>query len=182
VELAAARATYLAGRETGYAPAALLRSRVFWWLVERVTRDTKLGQKAEEFDRGRGTPLIGLENEDILGAGVERVPRLEGEVSGRPRLADGRVLGVASVVWATGFAPDFRWVRLPVFGADGYPIHRRGVVDAAPGLYFVGLPFQHTFASAVIGGVGKDARYVADHLAKRAAGRGYERTGTRPGG
>ena len=41
------------------------------------------------------------------------------------------------------------------------------MVDAAPGLYFLGLPFQHTFASAVIGGVGKDARYIAEHIAER---------------
>lgn len=81
---------------------------------------------------------------------------------------------MAGVVWATGFAPDFGWIQLPIFDEGGYPIHRRGVVDAAPGLYFLGLPFQHTFASAVIGGVGKDARHVADHLAARVTKRGDE--------
>jgi putative flavoprotein involved in K+ transport len=44
-------------------------------------------------------------------------------------------------------------------------------VDAAPGLYFLGLPFQHTFASSAIGGVGKDARYIAEHLAERTTER-----------
>jgi putative flavoprotein involved in K+ transport len=88
-------------------------------------------------------------------------------VDGNPKLADGRALEVSVVVWATGFRPDFGWIELPVVGEDGYPVHYRGVVDVAPGLYFLELPFQHTFASAVIGGVGKDARHVAAHLVKR---------------
>jgi putative flavoprotein involved in K+ transport len=94
-------------------------------------------------------------------------PRVEGVVDGKPKLADGRVLEVASVVWATGFKPDFGWVELPILGQDGYPLQHRGVVTSAPGLYFIGLPFQHTFASAVIGGVGKDARYIAEHIAEQ---------------
>jgi putative flavoprotein involved in K+ transport len=72
------------------------------------------------------------------------------------------------LVWATGFRPDFGWIELPIFGEDGYPRQHRGVVESAPGLYFLGLPFQHTFASAVIGGVGKDARYIAEHIADLA--------------
>jgi putative flavoprotein involved in K+ transport len=171
MELAATRRTYLSGRDTGSAPAGLLKSRLFWWLIDRVTADTRLGRKAREFDRKRGTPLVGLGPKDIARAGVERVPRVEGVVNGKPLLADGRALEVAGVVWATGFGPDFGWIHLPVFDEEGYPIHHRGVVDATPGLYFVGLPFQHTFASAVVGGVGKDARYVAEHLADRAAKR-----------
>jgi putative flavoprotein involved in K+ transport len=95
-------------------------------------------------------------------------------VDGNPRLADGRTLEVASVVWATGFRPDFSWIELPILGEDGYPLQYRGVVDAAPGLYFLGLPFQHTFASAVIGGVGKDARYIAGHIAERVIERESE--------
>jgi putative flavoprotein involved in K+ transport len=68
------------------------------------------------------------------------------------------------VVWATGFRPDFGWIDLPIFDADGYPVHRRGVVAAAPGLYFLGLPFQHTLTSAAIGGVGKDAHYISERI------------------
>jgi len=174
VELAAARRIYLSGRDTGSAPAGLLRSRLFWWLIDRITADTRLGRRGKEFDRKRGTPLIGLKSEDIARAGVERVPRVEGVVGGKPELADGRVLEVDSVVWATGYRPDFGWIELPIFDEDGYPIHHRGAVKEAPGLYFVGLPFQHTYASAVVGEVGKDARYVAEHLASQAAKRGHE--------
>jgi len=168
VELVTSRRTYLAGRDTGWAPAGLLRSRLFWWLLDRVAVDTKLGRKGKRLDRLRGTPLIGLKPKDVARAGVERVPRVEDVVDGKPILADGRSLEVSSVVWATGFEPDFGWIELPILDEEGYPIQHRGVVDDAPGLYFLGLPFQHTFASAVVGGVGKDARYVAEHLACRA--------------
>jgi putative flavoprotein involved in K+ transport len=66
------------------------------------------------------------------------------------------------------YKPDFGWIELPVFGEDGFPIHYRGVVSEAPGLCFLGLPFQYTITSAFIGGVVKDARYIADHLTGRA--------------
>lgn len=179
VELAACHRAYLSGRDTGWAPASLLRSRLFWWLIDRVTADTRLGQKAREFDRKMGTPLIGLRPKDITGAGVERVPRVESVVDGKPKLADGRVLDVSGVVWATGFKPDFGWIELPIFDKEGYPIHHRGMLDDALGLYFMGLPFQHTFASAVVGGVGKDARHIAGHLAGRVAKREHEPTAPR---
>jgi len=74
-----------------------------------------------------------------------------------------------------GTRPDYAYRTIlpescddPIFGEDGYPVQHRGVVDVAPGLYFLGLPFQHTFFSETVGGVGEDARHVADHLADRA--------------
>jgi hypothetical protein len=90
---------------------------------------------------------------------------VEGSAGGKPQLAGGRILDVSAVVWATGYRPDFRWIDLPIFDAGGAPIHHRGVVAAAPGLYFLGLHFLHTPTSAHIGGVGKDARHLARHLA-----------------
>ncbi len=178
VELAATRHTYLSGRDTGSVPGSVHQRRlprhilfgwvVGWWLLGRLTVDTRLGQKGREFNRSRGAPLVRFSPQDLIKAGVERVPRVEGVVDGKPQLADGRALEVSVVVWATGFKPDFGWIELPVLGEDGYPLQHRGMVESALGLYFLGLPFQHTFASAVIGGVGKDARYIAEHLAERA--------------
>jgi putative flavoprotein involved in K+ transport len=178
VDLAATRHTYLSGRDTGHVPGGVHQRRlprhilfgwlVGWWLLSRVTVDSRLGQKAREFNRSQGTPLLRFSPRDLIKAAVERVPRVEGVVDGKPQLANGRALEVASVVWATGFKPDFGWIELPIFGQDGYPLQYRGVVESAPGLYFLGLPFQHSFASAVIGGVGKDARYIAGHIAEQA--------------
>jgi hypothetical protein len=103
-------------------------------------------------------------------AGVERTEaRVAGVSDGKPVLDDGRVLDVANVVWCTGFGKDLGWIEIPVAGADGWPEQARGVVESSPGLYFVGLPFLHAFASMLIGGVGRDAAHVAAHIAARAA-------------
>jgi putative flavoprotein involved in K+ transport len=80
---------------------------------------------------------------------------------------DGTVLDVANVIWCTGFRQDLSWIDLPMLGEDGKPIHERGVVTSEPGLYFVGLPFQYSFASDVLPGVGRDAAYVVRHLVSR---------------
>jgi putative flavoprotein involved in K+ transport len=76
--------------------------------------------------------------------------------------------GITSIIWATGYTPDFRWIELPVFDARGYPVQSRGVT-ASPGLYFCGLHWLHCLKSGLIYGVGEDARHVTRHLAKRSA-------------
>jgi putative flavoprotein involved in K+ transport len=78
-------------------------------------------------------------------------------------------LEVASVVWCTGFRTDFSWIDLPAFDGDGRPLHERGVVDAVPGLYFAGLIFQYSLTSDVLPNGGRDADYVARHIATREA-------------
>jgi putative flavoprotein involved in K+ transport len=78
-----------------------------------------------------------------------------------------RVLEPRTIIWSTGFAPDYRWIDLPVFGADGYPRHTKGEVVDAPGLFFLGLRFQHRMSSSLIGGVGHDAALVAAKIAAR---------------
>ena len=166
-ELATSRDTFLSGRDVGSIPLDFFNNRAFWWLASTVFAfDTWVGSKLKEANQGHGDPLIRLTQEDLRRSGVERVPRTDGVEDGKPRVDDSRVLDVAAVVWATGFRPDFDWIDLPrrIFGTDGYPIHHRGVVDGAPGLYFLGLPDQYTFLSATIGGVCTDARYIADHL------------------
>jgi putative flavoprotein involved in K+ transport len=169
VDLAATRHTYLSGQNSGYIPIGLIHNRLSLWLADHVlTTDTRLGRKVSEAHRDRGAPLVRLKPKEIAAAGVELVPRVESVVDGMPRLADGRVLDVAVVVWATGFRLDFGWIELPIFDGSGYPLHHRGVVDSAPGLYFLGLPFQYTPTSEHVGGVGKDAQYISEHIAARS--------------
>lgn len=88
---------------------------------------------------------------------------------GRPVLADGTVLDVANVIWCTGFRPDFGWIEPPVNGDDGWPQQTRGVVESAPGLYFLGLPFLYAFASMLVVGAARDAEHVTDTVAARRA-------------
>jgi putative flavoprotein involved in K+ transport len=74
--------------------------------------------------------------------------------------------GITSVVWCIGFTPDFHWIDAPIFDAKGYPEHHRGVTPQ-PGLYFVGLPWLHTWGSGRFSGIARDAEYLADQIDER---------------
>lgn len=80
--------------------------------------------------------------------------------------------GITTIIWATGFTVDYNWLKQDVFDATGRPIHQRGVT-AAPGVYFLGLPWQSRRGSAFIWGVWHDARYLADQIAIQRAYRDY---------
>ena len=101
------------------------------------------------------------------------IPASLGATSAAIRELDVVATGITSVVWATGFRRDFRWIDAPVFDERGEPIHRRGVTGCA-GLYFLGLPWLHKLKSSVLCGVGDDAAHLADHIAAGV-------TRTRPG-
>ncbi len=77
--------------------------------------------------------------------------------------------GITSIIWATGFAADYKWLKLHTFNETGAPKHQRGVA-AEPGLYFLGLPWQSRRGSSFIWGVWHDAKFLADHISKQ---RGY---------
>ena len=74
--------------------------------------------------------------------------------------------GITSVLWCIGFQPDFSWLEAPVFNGRGQPAHLRGVT-AQGGLYFLGLPWLHTWGSGRFSGVARDASYLAEQIAQR---------------
>jgi putative flavoprotein involved in K+ transport len=177
-DAASAHPTWLSGRDTGQMPfpiegaVSAFVDPLIWFMANHVlTVDTAFGRRAEPYVRAHGTPLERVRPVDLQAAGVTRVyARTVGARDGLPFLDDGSVLDVSNVVWATGFRHDFPWIQLPVMGDDGWPMQDRGVVPGVPGLYFVGLPFQRAVASSLIGGVGRDAAYVTDRIARRQAG------------
>jgi putative flavoprotein involved in K+ transport len=77
---------------------------------------------------------------------------------------DVKAAGITSIIWATGFAQDFSWVKLDTFDERGNPKHRRGVAEV-PGLYFLGLPWLSNRSSSFIWGVWNDAKYLAEKIA-----------------
>ena len=97
------------------------------------------------------------------GHGVELRPRLVDADGRRVVFEDGSELEVDAVIWATGYRPDHSWIRLPIAGEDGRLRHRRGVTEV-PGLHFLGLSWQHTRVSALIGWVGGDAEFIAREI------------------
>ena len=167
MELARFRKVWLAGRETGRLPRRVLGRDIYDWIwptLARASVDTRLGRRFRQRAL-RGDPLVGITPRQIAEAGVERVGRVDGVADGKP-VAGGRVLAPSVIVWCTGFGPDYSWLGLPVLGADGWPVHRRGVVPGAPGLFVLGLRFQHTQTSALMGGVGADAAFIAERVAE----------------
>jgi len=159
IELAADRQVWLAGPDVGKFPFRL--GGLTYRLMNRLlTTHTPMGRKIAGRTSGGGTPLVRLRPEDVTAAGVRRVDRLAGVTDGQPKLGDGTVLEPASVVWATGYARNFNWIKLPIFGETGDPIHDRGVVKGEPGLYFLGLPYLYSMASSLIMGVTRDAAYT----------------------
>jgi len=106
--------------------------------------------------------LAGL---DLPGAERTRVPA--GVVVELPEL-DLADEAITSILWASGFRPDYSWVDVPLGDADGWPVQEGGVTSH-PGLYIVGLNWLHTRKSALFCGVGEDAERVVEHLVQRAA-------------
>ena len=165
MELARFRKVWLAGRETGRLPRRLLGRDVYDWLwplLTRFTRDTCTGARIEQQTR-RGDPLVGIPAPSIAQAGVVRVGRLTSARDGLPD-CEGTVLRPRVIIWCTGFSPDYSWIGMPVVDATGSPRHHRGVATGQPGLYFAGLRFQHRMTSALLGGVGLDAEFIARQI------------------
>jgi putative flavoprotein involved in K+ transport len=163
-ELAATHEVHLAvGSRQTPLPQRFLGRDLFWWLgksgVLHKTVDSRLGQRMRDRDT-----LIGSSPRSAKRHGVDMKPRAVG-VSGRTvSFADGKTLDIDAVIWATGYRFDHSWIELPVADEDGRLRHRRGVTDVR-GLYFLGLPWQHTRGSALLGWVKDDAEFIADEIA-----------------
>lgn len=179
IELSRHHRTWLSGRDTGQEPTRAgslpdrLLTPIIWFVASRVVNvKTPIGRKVRDqfLDPPRGIPLGRVRRKDIPAAGIERVPRTADVCDGSPLLEDGRILDVSNVIWCTGFVPGYSWIDIPILGQHGFPIHTRGVVESQPGLYFMGLLFLSTLSSALVGGVGRDARHIARHIAAREPG------------
>jgi putative flavoprotein involved in K+ transport len=137
-----------------------------WFVATRLTVKTVLGRKLRDtfVAPPRGVPLGRVRRTDFAHAGIKRVPRMTGVKNGYPLLEDGTVLTTSNVIWCTGFRPNFDWIDLALPADHGLPVHDRGIVESCPGLYFIGLPFLYSLSSALLGGVGRDARYIVEHI------------------
>jgi putative flavoprotein involved in K+ transport len=176
LEVSATYPTWLSGPIRGHIPpdidkpfARNVAFRVIRFIgVHVLTQRTPIGRRVRAKAGSKGDPLVRVKPKWLDRAGVQRVGKTVSVHDGRPVLEDGTVLDVANVIWCTGYRHDLSWIDLPIFGEDGRPMHERGVVTSEPGLYFVGLPWQYSFASDVLPGVGRDSRYVVQQLVRRS--------------
>jgi putative flavoprotein involved in K+ transport len=125
------------------------------------TRDSRIGQRLS----GRET-LIGSSPRAARRQGIHLHGRATGAAGRSVRFDDSTSLEIATVIWATGFELDHAWIDTPIFDANGAVEHERGITRS-PGLYFLGLPWQHTRGSALLGWVKDDAAHLATHINNR---------------
>jgi putative flavoprotein involved in K+ transport len=115
---------------------------------------------------------------DRKGYGANLVPaeRFDRTEVPRPPILDADLAGgeIRTILWATGYRPDYSWLRVPVLDRKGWIRHTGGVADA-PGLYVLGLPFLRRRKSSFLHGAGDDARDLSEHLAGwlKASPRGF---------
>jgi putative flavoprotein involved in K+ transport len=166
-ELSATHHVYLSvGSRQTPLPQKVLGRDLFWWLTKTrlldKTVESRLGRRLQHRETliGSGPPELKKRY------GVELKPRVVDASEDTIRFADGSELKVDAVIWATGYRPDFSWIDLPVFDPNGHVRHRRGVTDV-PGFYFLGLTWQHTRGSALLGWVKDDAAFIAGQIAER---------------
>jgi putative flavoprotein involved in K+ transport len=166
-ELAAAgrRVTVAMGRRPRAVRQRPLGRDLFWWfttlgLISKPA-DSRLAKRFQAREL-----VVGTSWRRLRSLGVRLAGRAVSGVDRRVSLADGSTVEVDAVVWATGFRPDYSWLDVPGVIADGAVQHRRGV-SPVPGLHFLGLPWQHTRGSALLGFVQHDAAWLADQLACR---------------
>lgn len=101
-----------------------------------------------------------------LGSPYEPVWEPDPVLDSRTRSLDLAAAGVTSIVWAIGYRADYRWVDIGAFAGNGRPVHERGV-SQVPGLYFLGLPWLHTWGSGRFLGIAADAEHVVGQITGR---------------
>jgi putative flavoprotein involved in K+ transport len=145
-------------------PQRIAGRDLFWWLTKtgliHKTVDSRLGRRLKDRDT-----LIGSSPRELRRRyDVELKPRAVAASGRTVRFEDESEVEVDAVIWATGYRPDYSWIHLPILDSTGRARHRRGVTDA-PGLFFLGLTWQHTRGSALIGWVQDDAEFIAERIA-----------------
>lgn len=164
-ELAASRKVYLSqGRILPIVPKRILGRSLFWWIeilgLMKVPANSVLGQ----YMKKRDEVVIGTRPDKLLRSGqLVLLPRAVRAEEKMVSFADGQTLKVRTVIWATGYRPNYDWLELPILDDQGQPVQQRGVTSA-PGLYFLGLRWQHTTGSALLGWVKRDAAFIAEQI------------------
>ncbi|HEY5117712.1 MAG TPA: NAD(P)/FAD-dependent oxidoreductase [Nakamurella sp.] len=157
------------GSATRSLPQRVLGRDLFWWLTRTglisASGQSRLGRRFKD----SGELVIGTSTKQLARTGVTMHPRVAAADTTTVTFADGTTTSPAAIVWATGYRSDYSFIDVTgAIDADGAPVHRRGV-SPVPGLYFLGLPWQHTRGSALLGFVGDDAAHLDEHIAASPA-------------
>jgi putative flavoprotein involved in K+ transport len=171
--------TLAVGSEEPELPQRILRRDVFWWLTKTrllgKTADSRLARRM----RARGDLVIGSPLRELRESGVDIRPRLTSTKGDIVTFADHTEIRPTTVIWATGFRSDYSWIDIDGAVTDVSVQHERGITPV-PGLSFIGLPWQHTRGSALLGFVKDDAAWLAERIATHPASTAPTATATEP--
>tara|TARA_Y100001963_G_C6772731_1_gene445753 strand:+ start:1168 stop:2202 length:1035 start_codon:yes stop_codon:yes gene_type:complete len=157
--------TYFSGNtDIKTLPQEILGKTLWWWFTITgflsFSKDSWLGKKISKSKQ----PIIGtdvksiIKRDNVITVGYTLDAEENTIKTSKQILKD-----VKNIVWATGYKPNFNWIENIELTPNGYPKHHRGI-STTDGLYFIGLPWLHTRGSATLGGIKKDANYLANNI------------------
>jgi len=157
--------TYFSGNtDIRTLPQEILGKTLWWWFTITgflsFSKDSWIGKRISSSKQ----PIIGTDVQSILNReNVKTVGYTVDASQNTVKTTKKTLSNIKNIVWATGFKPNFKWINTIELTKDGYPKHHRGI-STTKGLYFIGLPWLHTRGSATLGGIKKDAKYLAQKI------------------
>ncbi|CAM1363211.1 Uncharacterized oxidoreductase CzcO-like [Tenacibaculum litoreum] len=148
-------------------PQQFLGKTLWWWFTLigflKFNKYSWIGKKISTSLQ----PVIGTDVKEILSReNVVTVGRTKDALDNEVVFDNKKVTSIKNIIWATGYRPNFKWIEGLELDADNYPKNYRGVSNIE-GLYFIGLPWMYTRGSATLGGVSKDASYLANVISEK---------------
>jgi len=145
-------------------PQEILGKTLWWWFTKTrylsINKHSWLGKRISYSKQ----PIIGTPVKQILKRkNVKPVGKTLHCDNDNIITHQSKLKSIKNIIWATGYRPNFNWIKGLELDKEQYPIHYRGVSNMK-GLYFLGLPWLYTRGSATLGGIKKDARYLAEHI------------------
>ncbi|MBA9078850.1 flavin-containing monooxygenase [Rufibacter quisquiliarum] len=166
VELAKYHAVHLSvKRKPRFSSLRMLGRSVFWWATVTgalyASPTSRVGKKVLR----KADVIYGRELEQLLREKVIPLrPEITGFAGSQVFFKDGTSTQFSSIIWATGFQPDYRWLQIAgAITADGNPLHEQGL-SPVPGLFYLGLSWQRSRSSALLLGAARDAQFIARQL------------------
>lgn len=157
--------TYFSGNtDIRTLPQEILGKTLWWWFTITgflsFSKDSWIGKKISKSKQ----PIIGTDVKSIIKRNnVVPVGYTINSENNTIKTTKKTLNNIKNIVWATGYKPNFKWINNIELTRDGYPKHHRGI-STTNGLYFIGLPWLHTRGSATLGGIKKDAKYLAQKI------------------
>lgn len=165
-EIANERNVHLSvGHPLKFLPQDIGNKSIFWWFDKLGVLKANVNSKVGRYLKNMPDPIFGFELKEKINLDKVTVkPKVVSAKGSNVVFDDGDLLKVNNIIWSTGFKSDYTWIKVPViFDLNGKPIHERGITSKN-GLYFLGMPWQYRRGSAILQGIGHDARYIADHI------------------